>query len=99
MHRFERLQIGVDDPCERNEFARVDGHFLVAIESRSARRQCLTNPIGRNVCPRTGRCRRHAFTTPPRDIRNENVIAKMQLRLEDDPPTAWTTASSVKCGI
>ena len=47
-------------------------------------------PIGRQREMRDVRYRRHALATPTGDIRHDDIGTEVQLRLDEEPPTAGT---------
>ena len=75
-------------------------HRALAVEVEPAGRggQHLAHPVRRKGDVRGLGVVRHPLAAPSGEVRNQDVFAKMQLRLVDDPPSAGT-ADLVMVGI
>ena len=97
---LERSPQRVDEPGVRHAFARVDAQLLAAIDGFRRRRQHLANPIRRERHVRLIGCRREALPPPAGQIRHDDVVAEVQLRLDEQQPAARTSNwVIVRCGV
>jgi hypothetical protein len=74
----------------------IDVELSAAIDPFGSWRDDFTNPIGGDVGPgRIGK-ERDAFSTPPGDVGYDDVITKMKLRLEKNPPTSGVVPAATR---
>src|SRR5262249_9394378 len=89
----------IDEPEVRDPLAGVDAHLAAAVDATRRRRDDLADPVGRLREVRRGWERRHALTAPAGPVGNQDVVAQVQLGLEDDPPapgTGWVAGVPVE---
>src|ERR1051325_4120026 len=85
---LERAEERVDDPQMLYALARIDAHLPTAIDPSGRRRDRLAHPVGRHRERGHVPHDRQTAASPPGDIGDEDVLTEVQLRLEDEPPTA-----------
>ena len=80
----------IDEPQVRNPFAGIHRALAVEVESAGRDGRHLAHPVRRKGDVRGLGVVRHLLAAPSGEIRNQDVFAKMQLRLVDDPQSAGT---------
>ena len=85
--------VGLDEPQVWDPFTGVDRTLGVPIEIARRVRHRLAHPVRRGVrVPRLGEFG-ESLAAPARDVRDQDVLAEVQLGLEQDPPSARATAA------
>ena len=96
LERVKRAVRRVDEPQVSDTLPGVDRAFAVEVEPARGRRQHLAHPVRREGhVGRVGEVR-HPLAAPPRDVGDQDVLAKVKLGLVDDPPPARATSAELK---
>ena len=96
LERLERSVGGVDEPQVRNTFAAVDGAFFLKVDAPRRGREHLAGPVrGEGEVGGVGEFG-HPLAPPTRQVRDHHLFAEVELRLEEDPPSAGAVAAAVK---
>src|SRR2546422_32307 len=85
---LERPCERIDEPEMSDPFARVDRHLAVAVERAGAGGERLAGPVRSLLEPGDVREFGHVLAPPARKIRDEDIVAEVQLGLVQDPPAA-----------
>jgi hypothetical protein len=93
---LEGLREWVDQPRVAHAHTGVDGELLHAIERRCRGRHDLADPVGRNDEVGFVRDRGQALAARAPDIGDEDVGSKVELRLEEDAPSAGAASSPIE---
>src|SRR5439155_12775036 len=91
---LDRAGERVDEPEVRDLLASVHAELPPAIDVSRRGRDHLAHPVRRKREPDHVREHRHPLPAPPGEIRDEYVVAEVQLRLVEDPPPAWRVSAS-----
>lgn len=85
---LEHARERIDEPEMRDALTRVDTHFAPTIDASRRRGNDLARP-GRRLLERghVGECR-YALALPAGEVGYEHSVTEMQLRLEENPPSA-----------
>jgi hypothetical protein len=79
-----------------HSFTSVDSELAPAIDGLRARRNDFAYPVGCDVGPGCLREKRDALPSPTRHVGYQNVVSKVKLRLEENPPTSRIVASPTR---
>ena len=89
---LQRASERIDEPQIPEAFARVDPHLPRAVDTSGAGGDDLTHPVRCQGHERGRGDRGHPLLSPASEVRNEHVVAEVQLRLVENPPPAGRVA-------
>ena len=84
---------GSHQPQVLDPFAGIDGTLAVQVELARRGGEHLAYPVRRQGDVGRVGIVGHPLPAPPRQVRHQDVLVEMQLRLVDDPPPARTAAA------
>jgi hypothetical protein len=89
-------RVRIDEPGMAHLPLGIYRQLPKTIEPSSGRRKDLAYPIRSLADVGPAWRRRHPVVPPACQVRNEDVVADMEFRLGEDPPSPWTTFSELE---
>src|SRR5688500_15633189 len=93
---LERLRQRIDQPSVSDLVPGVDGQLVSPVRGGSGWREHFADPVRRQLERGNFRHFWHALAAPTGEVGYEDILCKMQLRFEQDHPSAGTRVAAAE---